>query len=227
MSQRYAILVFLVAVLVLCAGAYVVGRLIRPASQAEFRSRPAWTPPGATPASQPGATLAARGAATLGTPGWTATPATRAAITPARGSTAEPAGLPTQTSSPTPTTTATLTPEAAATAFAFELARPVRHSSGDCPGSYILGRVTEAQGGPLANARLKLSDEYGNQQVQTTKTGASEVGRYDFPLFGAPRRFYLSVVDAQGRPLSPAIEVPHGVGASPQATCHWVDWQQR
>jgi hypothetical protein len=103
----------------------------------------------------------------------------------------------------------------------------VRHTAGDCPGAYILGHVTDAQGAPLANVRLRLTDEYGNQQTQTTKSGAGEVGRYDFPLFGPPRRFYLSVVDAQDRPLSPVIEIPHGVGAAPQATCHWADWRRR
>jgi len=228
MRQRYAILVFLAAVLILCAGAYAVGRLALPAGQAEFRSRPIWTPPGATPTGLVGATPAVRSSATSGSPGQTAPPTPRATIPPAR-STVAPPGLPAQTSSPTPTPTATETPtpEATAAAFAFELVRPVRHSSGDCPGSYILGRITDARGGPLANVRLKLSDEYGNQQAQISKAAASEVGRYDFPLFGAPRRFYLSVVDAQGRPLSPEIEIPHGVGAASQATCHWADWQQR
>jgi hypothetical protein len=228
MRQRYAILVFLVVVVILCAGAYAIGRLVLPAGQAEFRPRPVWTPPGATPAGQAGVTPTIRGSATPGSPGRTATPTSRATIPPAR-STVEPTALPAQTSSPTPTATATEspTPEATAAAFAFELARPVRHSSGDCPGSYILGRITDARGGPLANVRLKLSDEYGNQQTQISKAAASEVGRYDFPLFGAPRRFYLSVVDAQGRPLSPEIEIPHGVGVASQATCHWADWQQR
>jgi hypothetical protein len=226
MRRHYAVLVFLAAVLILCTGAYMAGQLILPAGQAEFRPRPAWTPPGATPAGQAAATPTVRSSATSGLPGRTATPAARATI-PSAQRTTEPTGLLAQTSSPTPTATETLTPEVTAVAYAFELARPVRHSSGDCPGSYILGRITDARGGPLANVRLKLIDEYGNQQMQTSKAGAGEVGRYDFPLFGPPRRFYLSVVDAQGRQLSPVVEIPHGVGAAPQTTCHWADWQQR
>jgi hypothetical protein len=103
----------------------------------------------------------------------------------------------------------------------------MRDSAGDCPGAYILGVVTDQAGSGLASVRLWLVDEYGNQDTKTTKSAAGEVGRYDFPLFGPPRRFYLTVVDASGHPISPRVEVLHGLGASAQASCHWVDWQRR
>lgn len=208
MSQRYAIPVFAVTVLLICGGAYAAGRWLLPPGQVEPGGRPAWTPPASAPT--------ARSAAS---PTVTVRPA--ASPTPARATLA-----PTPTAAPTFTAAFTSTPEAPI-AFAFALRAEVRHSTGDCPGAYILGRVTDAQARPLAGVRLQLVDEYGNQQTQISKSGANEVGRYDFPLFGPPRRFYLSVVDAQNRPLSPVIEIPHGVGGAPQATCHWADWQRR
>jgi hypothetical protein len=107
----------------------------------------------------------------------------------------------------------------------FVLARPVRHSSGDCPGSYILGQITDRSGNPLPGVRLALVDEWGNSASAVSKSGAGEVGRYDFPLFG-PRRYYLIVVDAAGRPLSARIEIAHGVGPNAQASCHWADWRR-
>jgi len=102
----------------------------------------------------------------------------------------------------------------------------VRHSTGDCPGSYVLGLVTDLAGRPLVDVRLVLADEWGNSASTMSKAVAGEVGRYDFPLFSR-QRYYLTIVDVVGRPLSPRIEIVHGVGANPSATCHWADWQQQ
>ncbi len=87
--------------------------------------------------------------------------------------------------------------------------------------------MTDRRGNPLPDVSLRLEDEFGNTQVQATKTTGGDVGRYDFPLFGPPRRFYLTVIDAQGRKLSPVVEISHGLGSAAQATCHWADWEQR
>jgi hypothetical protein len=140
---------------------------------------------------------------------------------------AEPPTIETPTAQPMPTGTVAVSPgPSPAAAFPFLLSKPVRHSTGDCPGNYILGLVSAPSGNPLSDVRLLLVDEYGNQEIQVTKAGA-DVGRYDFPIFGPPRRFYLTVVDAGTRPISPRIEIPHGVGAGAQATCHWVDWRRQ
>ncbi len=108
----------------------------------------------------------------------------------------------------------------------FELVRPLRHSTGDCPGSYVLGSVTDAADRPLPDVRLTLVDEWGNAAAAVSKSAAGEIGRYDFPLFGA-RRYYLTVVDATGRPISERIEIEHGIGLNAAATCHWADWRRR
>jgi hypothetical protein len=90
-----------------------------------------------------------------------------------------------------------------------------------------LGSVIDQAGKPMPDVSLRLTDEYGNQQTQTTKKVANELGRYDFPLFGPPRRFFLSMIDPQGRPLSPVVDIPHGVGSTAEAKCHWADWQRQ
>ena len=86
--------------------------------------------------------------------------------------------------------------------------------------------MTDPGGAALPEVRLRLADEYGNEESKMTKGGA-DAGRYDFPIFGPPRRFYLSVVDGNARPLSTRTEIPHGVGADAQAQCHWVDWRRQ
>jgi len=143
---------------------------------------------------------------------------------PEAAAAAEPSA--TGTAGPDVTATPTAS-EAQAGRFEFGLSRPVRNSSGDCPqGAYILGVVSDDAGKPLPGVRVWLVDEWGNQDTKVTKDAAPDTGRYDFPLFGPPRRFYLTVVDGSGHPISPRVEVSHGIGANASATCHWVDWRR-
>jgi hypothetical protein len=231
MNRTIVFLVFLITVLVLCAGAFGIGRWVAPANPSDVGRRPGWTPPGsASPAP------VVHGATATPTLSPTRAPSTVPAPTPSRvNASATPtidtkdqfSQTPTAVVSPSPTVTATSAPATRRAEYAFELVRPVRSSSGDCPGSYILGSVIDPAGKPMPDVSLRLTDEYGNQQTQTTKKVASESGRYDFPLFGPPRRFFLSVIDPQGRPLSPVVEIPHGVGSTAEAKCHWADWQRQ
>ncbi|PKO22760.1 MAG: hypothetical protein CVU38_07550 [Chloroflexi bacterium HGW-Chloroflexi-1] len=235
--RRYGyVFAFALVLLAVCAGAYFGGRFLVQRFQQDFQPRPAWTPAGPTAPPRAGQAWTA--------PALTVDPAAQGpAPTPTRPVIPTPAVPPTPTFAPVPsvppvdrtpqpavTTGLTETPSPEPTAlnsFPYVLARPMRHSSGDCPGSYVLGQVTDRAGNGLPDVRLRLVDEYGNWDTKVTKSGAGEVGRYDFPLFGAPRRFYLTVVDASGNALSAPVEIPHGVGANPGATCHWVDWRQQ
>ncbi len=229
MNQRYMVLAFLAALLLVCAAAYFVGRLLLPPDQAAPRPRAEWTPPvaGATVTGWPGATAmpTGQGGTGSGTLRPTPTPTARSTTTIPTAGGRTPTALPSPTDSPT----ATVTPTPSATSptvIVFELARPLRHSTGDCPGSYVLGSVADAAGRPLPDVRLTLVDEWGNTATAVSKSAAGELGRYDFPLFGA-RRYYLTVVDSAGRPLSARIEIAHGIGPNAAATCHWADWRRR
>ncbi len=231
MRQRGYAIAFVLVLLAAVAGAFLGGRFLLRSLRQEFGAGQTWTPPELTVTPLPGQlalspTPAAPGlrptASRSPVPPRQPGPTPPAVVAPTPQATLTPPGLtPTPAVMPTVTVTAT-----SVSAFDFVLTRPVRHSTGDCPGSYVLGQVTDNAGNPLPGVRLWLVDEYGNQVATTTKTAATDAGRYDFPLFGPPRRFYLTVVDASDHPISPRIEILHGgVGPNAQATCHWADWQ--
>lgn len=110
--------------------------------------------------------------------------------------------------------------------FPFSLRGAVRYSSGDCPGTYALGVVTDRSGNPLAGVRLSLIDEFGNAQGAVTKPGPGDTGRYDFPMSGPPRRFYMTVVDEADRAISPRVEILHDLAPQEGKSCRWVDWRR-
>jgi hypothetical protein len=127
-------------------------------------------------------------------------------------------------SPPEPTTT-----RLADTTYAYTLRRPARHTKDECPGTYILGIVTDRSGTPIAGAKLRTTDPWGNEATTHSKSAAGEVGRYDIPLYppaGVAVTYTVQVIDEAGAPLSPAVAVAHGSGTSADATCHWLDWQK-
>jgi hypothetical protein len=110
----------------------------------------------------------------------------------------------------------------------FQAKGAVRYSLGDCGGTYVRGIVTDRAGEPLSGIRLRLVDEYSNEAYAVTKREQADLGRYDFPVAGPPRRFSLSIVDDGGSSLSGSAGFAYyGDSADAQATCYWVDWQRR
>lgn len=168
---------------------------------------------------------------------WRPTPTPTPTPPPTRPLTAvqTPTGAPTPTPTPLPPPTPeppTPTPEATATPvprplFLFELAGRIRHDN-NCPGEYVIGTVRDAAGRPLVGITLRMQDEYGNGDTKVTKGAAGEEGRYDFVLFGPPRRIYVWVVDEGGHPLSPRVEILHKLPNSGYETftCHYVGWRR-
>ncbi len=241
MRQRGYAVAFVLVLLIACGGGIVGGRWAWQRLRQDFAPGPAWTPPTATPTALPQAPPATRVAVATPTrpPSPPVPAATRptapAAIAPSPSPALRPASptpTPTEPPSVTPTPSGTPTPVAGEPVggMAYLLTRPVRHSAGDCPGSpvpYVLGIITDHAGNTLPGVRLWLVDEYGNGAWTVSKSGAADGGRYDFPLSGPPRRFYLGVVDADGRPISPRVGIQHAGGPDPQANCHWTDWQRQ
>lgn len=105
----------------------------------------------------------------------------------------------------------------------YTLAQPITHHS-DCPGNYIVGRVLNAAGGPVAGVRLLMVDQWGNRAEAVSKSGATDYGHYDFPLNPFANRYTVTVVDAAGRPLSAGVTVDHRQGAGGDAPCHTLVW---
>lgn len=232
MQNRTYALAFLIVILMGCSGAYLALRLILASGQLPG-SGSAWTPlpPLSTIESIPITPVAQATASP--TRRWTPTPpvivtpaiptATPVLLTPIFSLTpvtAEATGTATMT-------VATFTPTPNAD-FGFVVRGPVIHAKagGDCPGDSIRGRVTDRQGNPLPGVRLWLLDEYGNEAFAVSKREQVDLGKYDFPIFGPPRTFYLVVLDSSGHPDSPRVEIVHKRPPNEDANCHYVDWQR-
>jgi len=104
----------------------------------------------------------------------------------------------------------------------YQLAGAIVHDN-DCPGQYLMGRVINGEGGPVAGIHLILRDEWGNQASAISKSGANDYGMFDFPIpSGTPHLLYLTVVDDGGNPVSATITIPHRQGEAADLACHHV-----
>lgn len=143
-------------------------------------------------------------------------------------------------SPPPPTATTPMPPAASATpsaispptataspapgAHRFLPAGPVRpdpsHPCG-CPlaPAYIVGRIIDAAGNPLAGVRLACYNEWYRYPVVVSKAS----GEYDFAITQAETTWYVLVLNQVDEPLSP--EVP--VAFDPQECCRYLlDWRR-
>jgi hypothetical protein len=238
MRQLGYSIAFALVLTTIVVGSFFGGRFIVQRFRQDFQFRQEWSPPESSTSATPKATPATETVVPTPrpapsqvviptpvaptpeplTPPDTPTPPPAPAVV----ITAEEAQTPTQ-----PAETATPFPTSASDE-PFYASGPVRASLGDCGGILVLGRVSDAKGAPLPGIRLHLVDEYANEAFAVTKSGQVDLGRYDFPLAGPPRRFSLTVVDEAGSPLSrPAGFAFFGNAPDAQATCYWIDWLRR
>ncbi len=105
--------------------------------------------------------------------------------------------------------------------FRFVLAEPVGNND-HCPGNYIMGRVINWEGGPIAGILVEAVDEWGNRATAVSKGGATDYGNFDFPILGRSIRYTVRVLDGGGNPISPPVIVDHLQGAGGEWPCHWV-----
>jgi penicillin-binding protein 1C len=106
--------------------------------------------------------------------------------------------------------------------YRYILNQPVWHDS-NCPGGYVMGQVLNWEGAPVAGVRMELADPWNNRAVAVSKSGATDAGQFDFPLFsGTDQTLYLTVLDENGNPISPAIPVPHNMDPASSFPCHHV-----
>ncbi len=106
--------------------------------------------------------------------------------------------------------------------YRYILNQPVWHDT-NCPGGYVVGQVLNWGGAPVADVGIGLIDAWGNRYTAVSKAGATDAGRFDFPLFSAtPQTLYLTVLDGNGNPISPAIPVLHNIDADSSFPCHHI-----
>jgi hypothetical protein len=90
-----------------------------------------------------------------------------------------------------------------------------------CPGTYVMGTVVNGEGAPMAGVRLVMTDGWGNQSFAESKSGQSDYGMFDFPIYGdGPQNLQLGVVDGNNNPLRSPVIVPHKMDATSDTPCH-------
>jgi hypothetical protein len=104
----------------------------------------------------------------------------------------------------------------------YGLSQPIVHDW-SCPGNYVMGTVVNRDGAPMAGVRLAMMDAWGNQASAVSKSGQSDYGMFDFPIYGdGPQNLQLMVVDENNNPLSAPVIVPHKIDAASDTPCHHV-----
>jgi hypothetical protein len=104
----------------------------------------------------------------------------------------------------------------------YAIAGTIQHDT-NCPGSYVMGRVINTGGGPVAGIQVNLRDQWGNQAYTASKSGATDYGLFDFPIAsGSPHELYLTVMDGSGNPISATFTIFHKMGDAGDAPCHHV-----
>ena len=92
-----------------------------------------------------------------------------------------------------------------------------------CPGQYVMGKIVDPGGAPVAGVRVVMRDSWGNQAQATSKNGSNDYGMFDFPIYGSgPQDLFLTLVDDAGNALSATLTVPHKRDAASDTPCHHV-----
>jgi hypothetical protein len=90
-----------------------------------------------------------------------------------------------------------------------------------CPGNYVMGTVINRDGAPMAGVRLAMTDGWGNLTFAESKSGPSDYGMFDFPIYGdGPQNLQLVVVDGNNNPIGAPLLVPHRMDAASDTPCH-------
>jgi hypothetical protein len=181
------------------------------------------TPPSLVPGVQPGreTKTAAPVPIHTGTP----TPSSTVSATPV-----PPSPTPTETVTPTlvgptPAPSPEEVDKAGQITYRYHPLGPAQPElSQPCPGcprapGYIVGRVVDAGGNPLAGVRLVCYNDWHRYPVVGSKGG----GEYDFPILQAEATWYVVILNEADQPVSP--EAP--VHFNPLEACWYrLDWQR-
>jgi hypothetical protein len=97
----------------------------------------------------------------------------------------------------------------------------VTQNERDCAkGGLIGGWVYDAEGNGLGWANLRLYNDYG-WSAQKQSEGAPQAGKYEFTMGFEAGLFHLVILDNDGQPVSPIVNVDYDPNCSQR-----VDWQR-
>lgn len=106
----------------------------------------------------------------------------------------------------------------------YTLSGPMVHDN-NCPGQYVMGRIINNSGAPVAGVSVQLRDEWGNEATAVSKSGTIDFGMFDFPIpSGAPHQLFITVL-GDGGPASATYTIPHRQGEGGDASCHHLIFQ--
>ena len=97
------------------------------------------------------------------------------------------------------------------------------HHDSSCAGNYVLGQIVNRDGGLVPGVRVIAVDEWGNRAESVSKDGATDFGRFDFPIYnGNPHNIFINVVDGAGNPISATVTIEHKKGSIVDERCHYI-----
>jgi len=132
-----------------------------------------------------------------------------------------PPSTPTSPPSPTPSVSPTATGNPAEPPPPGANQYQVLRNERDCSkGGLIGGWVYDAAGNGLGWANLRLYNDYGWAAAKQSE-GAPQAGKYEFTMGFDSGRFHLVIVDNDGQPVSPVVDVDYDPSCS-----QLVDWER-
>ena len=218
MQSKSSAVAFIVVLLVMCVGACAGFSVLTRGRESGSVAEESLTPAGVT-ATAPSDLSPVPTDSPAGTPSPNpelSTPVV-ATATPVPPSTPTPPPSPTPIVSPSPTGTSSEPGPIPPSGFQYRVTRNER----DCAKARLIGGwVYDAEGNGLGWANLRLYNDYGWSAPMQSE-GAPQAGKYEFTMGFEAVLFHLVIVDNDGQPVSPVVDVDYDPNCSQR-----VDWER-
>jgi hypothetical protein len=218
MQSKSSAVAFIVVLLVMCVGACAGFSALTRGREAGIVAEESLTPAGVT-ATAPSDLSPVPTDTAAGTPSPNlelSTPVVPTA-TPVPPSTPTSPPSPTPMVPPSPTGTSSGPGPIPPSGFQYRVTLNER----DCAkGGIIGGWVYDAEGNGLGWANLRLYNDYGWSAPKQSE-GAPQAGKYEFTMGFEAALFHLVIVDNDGQPVSPVVDVDYDPNCSQR-----VDWER-
>ena len=219
MQSRGSAMAFFFVLLVMCVGAFAAFSALTSGRESPGVAIESGTPMEATGTVPGGSSPVPRD-----TPAETPSPGSELSTPVAPTATPVPPSTPTSPPSPTPSVSPTATetstgpgPVPPSGSYQYRVTR----NEQDCnKGGIIGGSVYDAGGNGLAWANLRLYNDFGWTGSKQSE-GPPQAGKYEFTMGSEAGLFHLVILDNDGQPVSPAVDVYYDPSCS-----QGVDWER-
>ena len=221
MQSKGSAMAFFFVLLVMCVGAFAAFSALT-----SGRESPGVPIESGTPMEATGTVLVGSSPVPTDTPAETPSPGSELSTPVAPTATPVPPSTPTPPPSPTPSVSPTATgtstrlgPAPPSGSYQYRVAR----NEQDCnKGGIIGGSVYDAAGNGLAWAKLRIYNDYGwDPRPFKESEGPPQAGKYEFTMGSEAGLFHLVIVDNDGQPVSPSVDVYYDPSCS-----QGLDWER-